>query len=45
MATATELQPVAELDSERSYEIVNGQLEEKEMPGARHSGICGRIPI
>ncbi|MDX2040457.1 MAG: Uma2 family endonuclease [Acidobacteriota bacterium] len=42
-ATATELKPVAELDSERSFEIVNGQLEEKEMPGARHSGVCGRL--
>lgn len=42
-ATATELKPVAELDPERSYEIVNGQLEEKEMPGARHGGICSRL--
>ncbi|MGH9939999.1 MAG: Uma2 family endonuclease [Blastocatellia bacterium] len=31
------------LDPEKSYEIVNGQPEEKEMPGARHSGICGRL--
>lgn len=28
------------LDSEKSYEIVNGQPEEKEMPGARH-GVVG----
>lgn len=31
------------LDPERNYEVVNGEPEEKEMPGARHSGICGRI--
>jgi len=31
------------LDPERSYEIVNGIPEEKEMPGARHSGVCGRL--
>lgn len=31
------------LDPERNYEIVNGVPEEKEMPGARHSGICGRL--
>jgi hypothetical protein len=30
----------AALDPERSYEIVNGVPEEKEMPGARHSAIC-----
>jgi Uma2 family endonuclease len=33
------------LDPERNYEIVNGVPEEKEMPGARHSGICGRLMI
>jgi Uma2 family endonuclease len=31
------------LDPERSYEFVNGEPEEKEMPGARHSGICTRL--
>ena len=33
------------LDPARSYEIVNGVPEEKEMPGARHSGICGRLAL
>jgi Uma2 family endonuclease len=31
------------LDPERSYEIVNGVPEEKEMPGARHGGISNRL--
>jgi Uma2 family endonuclease len=31
------------LDPERSYELVDGVPEEKEMPGARHSGVCGRL--
>jgi Uma2 family endonuclease len=31
------------LDPDRLYEIVDGQPEEKEMPGARHSGICARL--
>ncbi|NOT62586.1 MAG: Uma2 family endonuclease [Acidobacteria bacterium] len=31
------------LDSERSYEFVDGQWEVKEMPSAQHSGVCGRI--
>jgi Uma2 family endonuclease len=39
MQTATEIL----LDPEKSYEMVNGQLEEKEMPGARHSGVCTRL--
>lgn len=39
MQTATEVL----LDPEKSYEIVNGQPEEKEMPGARHSGVCTRL--
>jgi Uma2 family endonuclease len=39
MQTATEVL----LDPEKSYEIVNGQPEEKEMPGARHGGVCGRL--
>src|SRR5262245_29237026 len=30
------------LDPNKLYEIVDGQPAEKEMPGARHSGICGR---
>jgi Uma2 family endonuclease len=39
------MQTVAEvlLDPEKSYEIINGQPEEKEMPGARHSGVCTRF--
>ena len=42
---ALEQEPIAELslDPERKYEIVNGNPEEKEMPGARHSGIAGRV--
>ena len=39
METATE----TTLDPEKNYEIVNGHPEEKEVPGARHSGICGRL--
>ena len=31
------------LDPDKQYEIVNGQPEEKEMPGAKHSGVCGRL--
>ena len=31
------------LDPDRLYEIVDGQPEEKAMPGARHSGICARL--
>jgi Uma2 family endonuclease len=33
------------LDPEKHYEIVDGEPEEKEMPGARHSGVCGRLAI
>jgi Uma2 family endonuclease len=33
------------LDSDKLYEIVDGQPEEKEMPGAKHSGICGRLAM
>jgi len=33
------------LDPERKYEIVNGKPEEKEMPGARHSGTAGRLAV
>lgn len=33
------------LDPDRLYEIVDGQAEEKAMPGARHGGICGRLAI
>jgi Uma2 family endonuclease len=33
------------LDPDKLYEIVDGQPEEKERPGARHSGICGRLTI
>ena len=43
MTPAMELEAAIQLDPEKSYELVNGQLEEKEMPGARHSGICGRL--
>jgi Uma2 family endonuclease len=39
METATEIM----LDPEKNYEIVNGKPEEKEMPGARHSGVCTRL--
>lgn len=38
-------QPEYELDPEKSYEIVNGQPEEKEMPGARHGGVAARLII
>jgi Uma2 family endonuclease len=34
-----------ELDPDRKYEIVNGKPEEKEMPGARHSEICGFLTV
>jgi Uma2 family endonuclease len=33
------------LDPDKLYEIVDGQPEAKEMPGARHSGICARLTI
>lgn len=33
------------LDPDRLYEIVDGQPEEKEIPGARHSGICARLTM
>ena len=33
------------LDPDKLYEIVDGQPEEKEIPGARHSGICARLAI
>jgi len=39
MATTT----AVALDPEKLYEIVDGQPEEKEMPGARHGGICTRL--
>jgi len=41
MATTT----AVALDPDRLYEIVNGQPEEKEMPGARHGGVCMRLAI
>jgi Uma2 family endonuclease len=41
--TANEMAVEAELDPEKRYEIVNGQPEEKEMPGAKHSGVGGRL--
>jgi len=41
MSTMTEVA----LDPDRLYEIVDGQPEEKEMPGARHGGICTRLTI
>jgi Uma2 family endonuclease len=31
------------LDPDKNYEIVNGHPEEKEVPGARHSGVCSRL--
>lgn len=33
------------LDPEKEYEIVDGQLEEKEMGGARHGGVGTRLII
>ena len=33
------------LDPDKLYEIVDGQPEEKTMPGARHGGVCGRLAI
>ena len=33
------------LDPDKLYELVDGQPEEKDMPGARHSGICARLTI
>jgi Uma2 family endonuclease len=33
------------LDTDKEYEIVNGELEEKEMAGARHGGTGTRIII
>jgi Uma2 family endonuclease len=35
--------PPVELDPEKLYEIVDGQPEEKEMAGARHSGVGVRL--
>lgn len=32
-------------DGERDYEIVNGQPEEREMPGARHGVIAARLIV
>jgi Putative restriction endonuclease len=31
------------LNPDKNYEIVNGHPEEKEVPGARHSGVCSRL--
>lgn len=44
-AAEATLAPIAEfaLDPERSYEIVNGKPEVKEMPGGRHGKIASRI--
>ena len=39
----SEFSNLAALDPEKEYEIVNGQPEEKEMPGARHSGVGTRL--
>jgi Uma2 family endonuclease len=33
------------LDPDKNYEIVNGQPEEKEMPGARHGVVAMRLAI
>jgi Uma2 family endonuclease len=41
--TANEIAAEAELDPEKKYEIVNGQPEEKEIPGAKHGGVGGRL--
>ena len=37
--------PAVALDPDKLYEIVDGQPEEKAMPGARHGGICARLAI
>jgi Uma2 family endonuclease len=41
MAVTTEVM----LDPEKEYEIVDGQPEEKEMPGARHGGVSARLIV
>jgi len=41
MSTTTEVA----LDPDKLYEIVDGRPQEKEIPGARHSGICARLAI
>ena len=41
MSTTTEIT----LDPDKQYEIVDGQPEEKEMPGARHGGVSGRLAV
>jgi Uma2 family endonuclease len=33
----------AKLNPERSYEFVDGEWKEKEMPSAKHSGVSGRL--
>ena len=38
-----EIAPEITLDPEKKYEIVNGQPEEKEMPGAMHGQVCSRL--
>ncbi|MBL8188047.1 MAG: Uma2 family endonuclease [Acidobacteria bacterium] len=45
MPVATELAPEREstLDPEKSYELVNGQLEEKEMAGGKHGVIAANL--
>ncbi len=45
MSTIAEIITETTLDPDKQYEIVNGQPEEKEMPGARHGGVCGRLAI
>ena len=35
----------ATVEIPKLYEIVNGQMEEKEMAGARHGGVGGRLFI
>jgi len=37
--------PDYELDPEKSYEIVNGLPEEKEVPSARHGGVAARLTV
>lgn len=42
---ATVMEREVTLDPEKSYEIVNGQPEEKEMPGARHGIVAMRLAL
>jgi Uma2 family endonuclease len=45
MQAAPDVEKELILDPEKHYEIVNGQPEEKEMPGARHGVVAMRLAI